>query len=598
MRQWVTRQIASSDPPVVTLLDPEGIVSDAEIADVTDEDAQIARVDDWLSLRREWERLGRTHRRDDGPLVIVVSDVEIQVQDDLPFDIATASAVSRIRSPGTPDVRAALKAMDDATSDEAVRRIEQDRLPPVDAVLSAATGLPARALAASPALQFRLVLRLRRRAVVADLVAVAWEVIEDPLAYALLEEPPDVECLQDAWEDWLHRGDQSAWSAHFDDAASEVAELLRDGTLTAVEFDPDGTPAWTRLGLRSIPPDELVDRLLATPPAVGDDMESWLTVAEWWGEVRAGISHQQPRNGAQADSAWAVWAELDALFALWLRQNYGSQLSRSWVEGPRSLDKVKPFLERRLAMVPKVAVIVLDGMAFAQWTQIRSAAAIRVVRAGATLAMLPTLTEVSRQAIAAGALPREFVESLGTTSRERERWCDGLSTRDWLKLKGVELEELSSVPFDAALLSVVVTATDQLLHSSALLGDIGLRAGLDAWLSTGFLDALIARTHAAGYEIWLTSDHGNLEVQPEPARREGVFVDSAGTRVRQYNSHALRDGAAVAGLVWDDLPGLPASESARLLFAPARTAWTSARISHGGLSLDEVIVPFVQVAPA
>ena len=36
--------------------------------------------------------------------------------------------------------------------------------------------------------------------------------------------------------------------------------------------------------------------------------------------------------------------------------------------------------------------------------------------------MIPTLTSVSRQAILAGELPREFVEHIGTTSAEEKRW--------------------------------------------------------------------------------------------------------------------------------------------------------------------------------
>lgn len=596
MRRWIIHQVRAPRGGAHVILDPEEVVRDAELRAALGEQTKILRPSGWLALRRAWEEFGRGHDGGESALAVVVSAPNTRTGDDLPFDIAEAATVSRIRvQGGMATARTALKAMDDESSDAAVQRI-QGGLTAEDAILTAATGLPAQPLADNPALQFRLSLRIRRRAVLADLAALAWDVVEDPLAYSLLEEPPDVERLQAAWRDWLISGSSSPWAAHFEDAAVEITELLRDGTLATVEFDPERAPAWTRLGLRSASAGEIVDTLLGDQPHPPHDLESWFRVAEWWGEIRAGLAREQPSVPERVAKAWSVWEELDTGFNAWLRESYGSQLFRSWLEGPRSVDKIKPFLQKRNEEVPHVLLIVLDGMAFAQWGQIRAAAGLQVMRAGATLAMLPTLTEVSRQAIAAGSLPNDFSESLGTTSKEPQRWADGNSEAAWARLTGTDLAEIDSVPFEKRLLGVVVTTTDKLLHS-ALLGDASLRSGLDTWLSTGFLRELVNRAHVAGHEIWVTSDHGNLEVQPTAAPREGVFVESAGTRVRRYDSQPLRDAALVTGASWNDIPGLPDELAERLLFAPGRTAWTSSRVSHGGLSLDEVIVPFVNVVP-
>jgi hypothetical protein len=74
--------------------------------------------------------------------------------------------------------------------------------------------------------------------------------------------------------------------------------------------------------------------------------------------------------------------------------------------------------------------------------------------------------------------------------------------------------------------------------------------------------------------------------------------ERAGTRARRYASNELRNDAAVEGVVWDTLPGYPSDEAERLLFALGRTGWGQSRLSHGGLSLDEVIVPLVQIESA
>jgi len=145
-------------------------------------------------------------------------------------------------------------------------------------------------------------------------------------------------------------------------------------------------------------------------------------------------------------------------------------------------------------------------------------------------------------------------------------------------------------------IGLVVSATDELMHGAELLGDAGFHSGVDTWLRGGVIGELVSRACAHRFTVWVTADHGNLEVVPTSSKREGVFVDQSGTRVRRYRNRTMRDASAVDGLTWDDVPGLPSAEAERMLFAPGRTGWGSARVSHGGLSLDEVIVPFVQVA--
>lgn len=244
--------------------------------------------------------------------------------------------------------------------------------------------------------------------------------------------------------------------------------------------------------------------------------------------------------------------------------------------------------------------MILDGMGLTQWTRIRELSDVRVAHSGGVLAMVPTLTEVSRQAIAAGGPPIQFADSLRSTSKEPQRWSaawreSGVTTA-WIRIDGARTEELSLVPFGAAdVIGLVLSATDELMHSAELLGDIGLHSSIEAWMKSGVFSTLLGRAAEHDYETWLTADHGNLAVEPAKEPREGAFVERAGTRARRYASKALRDDASVTGVVWDALPGYPGEEAERLLFAPGRAGWGPSRLSHGGLSLDEVIVPLVQL---
>ena len=217
--------------------------------------------------------------------------------------------------------------------------------------------------------------------------------------------------------------------------------------------------------------------------------------------------------------------------------------------------------------------------------------------------MIPTLTSVSRQAIFAGALPRDFAEHLRTTRAEERRW-----RRFWTE-QGVADRDISytkTLGHDPGLIpephgrvaAVVINAVDDILHGAEVLGDRQVAVGVDLWARTGFLRSLVGAATQAGYETWITSDHGNLPTLPSQVPREGQHVEKAGIRVRIYPNATLREQAAAHGERWDP-PGLP-TESADYypLFASGRRGYHTGagQVGHGGLSVDEVIVPVARVS--
>lgn len=602
MRRWVGDQLPAPATRPVLIIDRFGVILDDELASGRDSQPEVFRCGDWFALRKAWEHQGR-YAPDPAAVVFVVTDAEVAQSGDLPFDIEHGTSVVVLRVPGGPDVRAAIVALDAESSDRAVATISAGGHTDAAAVLTAAAEVSPTQLdeGAGPG-EFRVAVRLRSTPVPPAVLDLARRTLTDVLAAAILHEPPETPVVQAAWQAWLDEGASSRWSRHFDAAAAEVTNLFFDAVLAPARSDRHDLPRWAAIGIATSSPADRARTLLETVPEVAatSTFAEWVAAAQWWGQIRNSLALTNPCPAELHETAWAAWAELHAPFQVWLRGHFGAQLTRSWVNGPVSLDKVQPYLARRHSEIGRVLLIVLDGLGFAQWSRIVERARIDVVHGGGVLAMVPTLTTVSRQAIAAGALPNQFAGSLGTTSKEPQRWATAWAEGDaraaWLRIDGAAVAELDQVPFaDADAIGLVISATDELMHSAELLGDVGLHAGLDAWIGTGVLDTLVHRAIAAGFEVWATADHGNLEVTPESSAREGAFVESAGTRVRRYATSTLRDGSGVIGDRWDDIPGLPADEARRLLFAPGRTGWGPARVSHGGLSLDEVIVPFAQV---
>ena len=423
-------------------------------------------------------------------------------------------------------------------------------------------------------------------------------VLATPAARSVAVGRGDLAGLQQMWHDWLHHGRSNGVDA-FVAAPGAVLALLGAGLLKPAPMRAAGLPEWAQVGAVDPDPEQLIAELLAAQPSLPSDLVGWTETASWWGQVRAAIA-ASPTPPGNAKTAWRIWEDLDGRFRPWLRGAYGPSLLST---APfAALHQVAHRLARRVEEGTKVLLVVVDGLGFAQWHPLRRAAGLTVLDATGSLAMIPTLTSVSRQAIFAGALPRDFAKHIGTTHAEERRWRQfwteqGITDGDISYAKTLG-HDASAVPEPhGRVAAVVVNAVDEILHGAEVLGDRQVAVGVDLWARTGFLTNLVGVATRAGYETWITSDHGNLPTLASGAPREGQTVEQAGTRVRIYPNATLRDQAAEHGEIWDP-PGLPtASASYYPLFAPGRSGYHTGagRVSHGGISLDEVIVPVARV---
>lgn len=560
---------------------------------------EVVVVEDWWSLRCAYERDGRRRPDDLTPLAIVASgDLATSP---LPWDIEQASAaVAVVKLPGPPMVRAALATLDEDQAARAIAAVAAARVDEDAALLRAVTGVgvdgPRLSRADQLLLAARLAVRSRRSTVLAGL-ARRWVV--DPVAASLLNDLPDAGGLQEIWRAYVS-GASDDWVPDLEQASAEIAQLFAVDLLEPATADRP-VPAWANVGVRHPSAEERARQLLADAPSEPPtELAGWCEVATWWGDVRR-LTAAAPNE--LREHAWSVWAELDAAFLPWLRSRYGTLLS-SAAKWPTAVHRVAHFLARRLrdGDAVRVLLVVLDGLGHAQWAHLKDRLALDVVESGSSLALVPTYTTVSRQAIFAGDLPSSFPDALWTTQPEPRRWRD-LWTQEGFTVTGAAYHRVKGrLPHDhlgfgdAPVNGVVVNAVDDLMHTSELFGDAQLLANLDVWSANGFLVDLVARATAEGIETWITADHGNLECIGSGTISEGVAIESSGKRLLRYPNRTLRDASAAEGTVWDDIPGMP-STAEPLLFAAGRSAFTNNRlsISHGGLSFDEVIVPLARV---
>lgn len=379
-------------------------------------------------------------------------------------------------------------------------------------------------------------------------------------------------------------------------------------------------PAWVRCGVRVDAAADrrrrlakLLEKLCPAIPGAAAPYTHWLQFARQWAELLY-LHHSllQLQDHHQESRLAGLKTQVDEAFFTWLSQRYAG-LSSLPPLPPVMVHHLPRFLARQLEEQrhPKVALLVVDGLAWDQWLVVREELQQRqpslVLREQAVFAWIPTLTSVSRQALFAGRPPFYFPQSIGTTAKEpdlwRQFWLDqGLDQDQVLYLRGLgdgNLESLTEQLGQPRLkvAGLVLDKVDQIMHGMAL-GAAGMHNQVRQWVQQGYLANLLELLLAQGFGLFLTADHGNIEAQGCGRPSEGALADLRGERVRVFSDDVLRrrvHNQFPEAWPWPAL-GLP--EDYLALLAPGRTAFVSPGekiVSHGGLTVEEVVVPLVQI---
>ena len=101
-----------------------------------------------------------------------------------------------------------------------------------------------------------------------------------------------------------------------------------------------------------------------------------------------------------------------------------------------------------------------------------------------------------------------------------------------------EVYELLSRPKIRAL-GLVVDKIDKIMHGMEL-GTAGMHNQVRQWTGERFMAGLIDSLLDNSFEVFLTSDHGNIEAEGYGRPTEGAIADIRGERARIYSDIILR----------------------------------------------------------
>lgn len=402
-----------------------------------------------------------------------------------------------------------------------------------------------------------------------------------------------------------------------------IDNLFLEGVLQQVSHQQADKLAdsWVIVGIKTEPKadrrrrlDGLIDAVEQSIPGEAAKHQDWLAFAQRWAHVNALWFDPEGQEAAEKqDQLRSVRDRIDNAFTGWITQRFGT-LHNQPSSPPVMVHHVPRLLARHLeeSKGAKVALVLMDGLSLDQWVVVHQVLMeqrpVLRFREGGIFAWIPTLTMVSRQACFAGRPPLYFPSSIHTTDREPSAWKrfwadEGLSSAEVGYEKNLRdepdlarVEELVSHPKVRAV-GLVVDKVDKIMHGMTL-GSRGMHNLVRQWANQGVLAALLDMLLDRGFAVFLTADHGNIETKGCGRPAEGSVADLRGERVRVYQDQSLRAGMKERfpdAIEWPPI-GLPDDYLA--LIAPDRKAFvreTDSPVAHGGVTLEEVVVPLVEI---
>lgn len=407
-----------------------------------------------------------------------------------------------------------------------------------------------------------------------------------------------------------------------DDIRSYVNNLFVEGLMHPVASEHAAvlSTSWAEIGIINAPLEDrsrrlegLIESLQTSIPGDEARYTEWIHFANGWGEfvcLSTEISETMP--GDMNSKYGILRAEVDSAFTRWLLKRYAGLVNLPPVP-PVMLHHLPRFLACQISENRnlKIALIVMDGLAMDQWIVVRNTLSLKQpslrFREQGIFAWIPSLTSVSRQAVFAGKAPMFFPNSIQTTAKEPVLWAhfwadQGFAPNEVVYIKGLGDSSLESVAEALShpkvrIAGLVVDKIDKILHGMEM-GSAGMHNQVRQWAKQPYLTTLLDFLLDHGFGVYLTSDHGNIEAEGCGRPAEGAIADLRGERVRIYPNAALRGKVRERfpnALEWAPI-GLP--DDYLVLLAPARQAFIQENrrsVCHGGISMEELIVPLVQI---
>ena len=245
----------------------------------------------------------------------------------------------------------------------------------------------------------------------------------------------------------------------------------------------------------------------------------------------------------------------------------------------------------------KFVVIVMDGMSEFDWNIISTSFCDIPFEQAAAFAMIPTTTSVSRQCLLSNKYPSQLIEPW-KQSKEKVEFIAcakefGYTDEQIGYARGYDAEFSLFVRCGA----VIINDVDDMVHAQQQ-GRLGMLNDIKVLANQSKLANLTKRFLTEGYDVYITSDHGNTScIGLGKLMGTGVEVETKSRRMLVLKDFADKETLLEKyGLL--EYPKYYLTKEYDYLICDTGDSFDAKGedvMTHCGITIDEVIVPFIKI---
>lgn len=254
------------------------------------------------------------------------------------------------------------------------------------------------------------------------------------------------------------------------------------------------------------------------------------------------------------------------------------------------------ILPRVLDNTNKIAIICIDGMSFKEWPILEKYLVDKLnitFKTSFTISTIPSVTKFARRAIFSGKLPFEDDFKGNEEKLFTEYLVDNtdINKEEIYFQRENNPENKNFIGYQAV--GLIYNFVDNLAHSAQ--SQTMLINNIKENLNTNNLDNVIKELLINKFNIYFTSDHGNIFAEGNNFNPQKSLIDEKASRALIYDNYNLAKNEEFEDKKIFKFPNILGDKYVVTMLNRKKFGGRDAGFTHGGINIEELIIPFAEV---
>lgn len=278
-------------------------------------------------------------------------------------------------------------------------------------------------------------------------------------------------------------------------------------------------------------------------------------------------------------------------FKQFIMNKYGSLFFET-TPNPIIINKVLDYI---ISRSEKFAIIVMDGMSEIDWKILSKRFDNIDYKKSSYFAMVPTTTSISRQCLLSGKFPNQL-QSPWSTNKEKEEFVSSLINSNLAKnnIEYCRCRDYNTdiIRSDTKYVAFIINEIDDIMHGQKQ-GRKGMFNDITQMSKEVKLKNMAKELLKKGFDVYICTDHGNTQCKGIGKINNGVDIETKSHRMLVVKDY---------GKNYDNLINYSSKHylNKDYQYFICKTGESldnkgEVVINHGGITIEEVIVPFIQI---